>query len=183
MLSRIFALTIVIVLSPVYLLIYILIFIEDGTDVIFSQKRPGKNHKLFNLYKFRTMKLDTPEVATHLLENPSQYLLRIGWFLRKFSLDELPNLINVVKGDIGFVGPRPALYNQDDLISLREKYGIDKLRPGITGWAQINGRDEISIEEKVQLEKYYLDHKSFYFDIKILFLTFKYALLGKGVSH
>ena len=164
-------------------MIAILIFMEDGRPILFHQKRPGQYHKIFYFYKFRTMKNDTPEVATHLLKNPDQYLLRIGSFLRKFSLDELPNLVNVIKGNIGFVGPRPALYNQDDLISLREKYGIDKLRPGITGWAQINGRDEISIEEKVQLEKYYLDHKSFYFDIKILFLTFKYALLGKGVTH
>jgi len=129
------------------------------------------------------MRKDTPEVATHLLENPKKYLLKVGAILRKFSLDELPNLINVLKGDITFVGPRPALYNQYDLIELREKYGIEKLKPGITGWAQINGRDEISINEKVQFERYYLEHKSFSFDTKILFLTIKYALLGKGVSH
>lgn len=183
MIQRAIGLLLFIIISPVFFFISLLIVLDDSFPVIYSQKRPGKNHRLFHFYKFRTMKKDTPEVATHLLKNPNHYLLRIGSFLRKFSLDEIPNLINVIKGDIGFVGPRPALYNQDDLILLREKYGIDKLRPGITGWAQINGRDEISIEEKVQFEKYYLDHKSFYFDVKILFLTFKYALLGKGVSH
>lgn len=129
------------------------------------------------------MKKNTPNVATHLLENPSQYLLKIGVILRKLSLDELPNLINIIKGDMVFVGPRPALYNQDDLMALRIAAGVDKLKPGITGWAQINGRDEISIEQKVAFERAYLDRKSFWFDVKIIILTFTNVLFGKGVTH
>jgi O-antigen biosynthesis protein WbqP len=129
------------------------------------------------------MKKNTPNVATHLLINPDQYLLKIGKFIRKTSLDELPNLINILKGEMVFVGPRPALYNQDDLMALRVEAGIDKLKPGITGWAQINGRDEISIEEKVALEKEYLERKSFLFDLYIIFKTFTNVLFSKGVTH
>jgi O-antigen biosynthesis protein WbqP len=129
------------------------------------------------------MKKDTPNVATHLLENPDQYLLRIGKFIRKTSLDELPNLINIIKGEMVFVGPRPALYNQDDLMALRVATGVDKLKPGITGWAQINGRDEISIAEKVQLERVYMKNKSLLFDINIIIKTFTKVLFSKGVSH
>ncbi len=129
------------------------------------------------------MKKNTPNVATHLLENPGQYLLNIGGLLRKLSLDELPNLINIIKGEMVFVGPRPALYNQDDLMALRVVAGVDQLKPGITGWAQINGRDEISIEEKVKLDQAYLSTKSFLFDLKILFKTFTNVLFSKGVSH
>jgi O-antigen biosynthesis protein WbqP len=129
------------------------------------------------------MKKSTPNVATHLLTNPEQYLLKIGKFIRKTSLDELPNLINILKGEMVFVGPRPALYNQDDLMVLRVADGVDKLKPGITGWAQINGRDEISIEVKVALEKEYLAKKSFLFDIEILIKTVTNVLFSKGVSH
>lgn len=129
------------------------------------------------------MKKNTPNVATHLLENPDQYLLKIGKFIRKTSLDELPNLINIIKGEMVFVGPRPALYNQDDLMELRVATGVFKLKPGITGWAQINGRDEISIFEKVKLEQEYLQKKSFLFDIEILIKTFTNVLFSKGVSH
>jgi O-antigen biosynthesis protein WbqP len=129
------------------------------------------------------MKNNTPNVATHLLNNPEQYLLKIGGLLRKLSLDELPNLINIIKGEMVFVGPRPALYNQDDLMDLRVTAGVDKLKPGITGWAQINGRDEISIEAKVKLEQEYLCKKSFLFDIEILIKTFTNVLFSKGVSH
>lgn len=129
------------------------------------------------------MKKNTPNVATHLLTNPEQYLLKIGKFIRKTSLDELPNLINIIKGEMVFVGPRPALYNQDDLMALRVAAGVDKLKPGITGWAQINGRDEISIKAKVELEKEYLDKKSFLFDLNILVKTFTNVLFSKGVSH
>lgn len=129
------------------------------------------------------MKKNTPNVATHLLTNPEQYLLKIGEILRKLSLDELPNLINIIKGEMVFVGPRPALYNQDDLMTLRVAKGIDKLTPGITGWAQINGRDEISIEAKVALEQEYLKRKSFFFDITIIIKTFTNVLFSKGVSH
>jgi O-antigen biosynthesis protein WbqP len=129
------------------------------------------------------MKKNTPNVATHLLNNPEQYLLKIGIFIRKTSLDELPNLINIIKGEMVFVGPRPALYNQDDLMTLRVETGVDKLKPGITGWAQINGRDDISIERKVQLEQDYLSKKSFLFDLEILVKTFTNVLFSKGVSH
>ena len=129
------------------------------------------------------MKKNTPNVATHLLINPEQYLLKIGMFIRKTSLDELPNLINIIKGDMVFVGPRPALYNQDDLMEFRVATGVDKLKPGITGWAQINGRDEISIAEKVNLEQEYLSKKSFLFDLEILVKTFTNVLFSKGVSH
>ena len=129
------------------------------------------------------MKKNTPNVATHLLINPEQYLLKIGMFIRKTSLDELPNLINIIKGDMVFVGPRPALYNQDDLMEFRVATGVDKLKPGITGWAQINGRDEISIAEKVKLEQEYLSKKSFLFDLEILVKTFTNVLFSKGVSH
>jgi O-antigen biosynthesis protein WbqP len=129
------------------------------------------------------MKRSTPELATHLLSSPDQYLLGIGKYLRKFSLDEIPNLINIIKGEMVFVGPRPALYNQYDLIDLRKKYGIDKLKPGITGWAQINGRDELSIEDKVAFDKEYLEKKSLQFDLKILWLTFVKVLLGSGIKH
>ena len=129
------------------------------------------------------MKKNTPNVATHLLTNPDKYLLKIGKFIRKTSLDELPNLINIIKGEMVFVGPRPALYNQDDLMALRVAVGVDKLKPGVTGWAQINGRDEISIEVKVALEQEYQRRKSFLFDIKIIIKTFTNVLFSKGVSH
>jgi O-antigen biosynthesis protein WbqP len=129
------------------------------------------------------MKKDTPNVATHLLTNHDQYLLKIGKILRKLSLDELPNLINIIKGEMVFVGPRPALYNQDDLMTLRVETGVSKLKPGITGWAQINGRDEISITKKVKLEQEYLYKKSFLFDVYIITKTFTNVLFSKGISH
>ena len=183
MFNRLFALVILIVLSPIFLFIAITILIEDGYPFFFSQKRVGINFTFFNIYKFRSMKKNTPNVATHLLINPDQYLLKIGKFIRKTSLDELPNLINIIKGDMVFVGPRPALYNQDDLMALRVAAGVDKLKPGITGWAQINGRDEISVAQKVQLEQEYLYKKSFLFDIEIIIKTFTNVLFSKGVSH
>ncbi len=183
MLNKLFALLLLLILSPLFLLAAISIFIEDGIPVFFKQKRVGINYSFFFIYKFRSMKKNTPNVATHLLENPEQYLLKIGGILRKLSFDELPNLINIIKGDMVFVGPRPALYNQDDLMVLRVASGVDKLRPGITGWAQINGRDDISIEKKVQLEQEYLSKKSFLFDIKIIIKTFTNVLFSQGVSH
>ena len=183
MLNRLFAFLIIIILSPVFLTVALAIFIEDGFPIIFKQKRVGINYTFFNIYKFRSMKKDTPNVATHLLDNPDQYLLKIGMFIRKTSLDELPNLINIIKGEMVFVGPRPALYNQDDLITLRIATGVDKLKPGITGWAQINGRDDISIERKVQLEQEYLKTRSTLLDIEIVIKTFTNVLFSKGVSH
>jgi O-antigen biosynthesis protein WbqP len=165
------------------MIVAIVILIEDGFPVFFTQKRVGINYTFFNIYKFRSMKKNTPNVATHLLINPDQYLLKIGKFIRKISLDELPNLINILKGEMVFVGPRPALYNQDDLMQFRVATGVSKLKPGITGWAQINGRDEISVAQKVQLEQEYLYKKSFLFDIEILIKTITNVLFSKGVSH
>jgi O-antigen biosynthesis protein WbqP len=168
---------------PVFLAVAVFICIEDGFPIFFKQKRVGINYSFFNIYKFRSMKKNTPNVATHLLVNPESYLLRIGGLLRKLSLDELPNLINIIKGEMVFVGPRPALYNQDDLMALRVIAGVDKLKPGITGWAQINGRDDISIEKKVQLEQEYIYKRSTLFDIEIIIKTFTNVLGSKGVSH
>jgi O-antigen biosynthesis protein WbqP len=183
MLNRLFALTLLLILSPLFLLVAISIFIEDGMPIFFKQKRVGINYTFFYIYKFRSMKKNTPNVATHLLENPATYLLRIGGILRKLSLDELPNLINIIKGEMVFVGPRPALYNQDDLMALRVIAGVDKLKPGITGWAQINGRDDISIEKKVQLEQEYMLKRNTFLDIEIIIKTFTNVLFSKGVSH
>ncbi len=181
--NRFIAVIICFILSPVFLAVALAIFLEDGSPIFFKQKRVGINYSFFNIYKFRSMKKNTPNVATHLLEDPESYLLRIGGALRKLSLDELPNLINIIKGEMVFVGPRPALFNQDDLMDLRVKAGVDKLKPGITGWAQINGRDEISIEAKVALEKEYLNRKSIWFDFMIVIKTFTSVLFSKGVAH
>ena len=183
MLSRPLAFIIFIILSPIFILVAFVIFLEDGSPIFFRQKRVGVNYTFFYIYKFRSMKKNTPNVATHLLTNPEQYLLKIGKLLRKLSLDELPNLINIIKGEMVFVGPRPALYNQDDLMTLRVATGVDKLKPGITGWAQINGRDDITIEKKVQLEQEYLYKRSTLFDIEIIIKTFTNVLFSKGVSH
>ena len=183
MLNRLFALFLLVVLFPLFLIVSLVIFMEDGFPVFFKQKRVGINYSFFNIYKFRSMKKNTPNVATHLLVNPEQYLIIIGKLVRKTSIDELPNLINIIKGDMVFVGPRLALYNQDDIMALRVATGVDKLKPGITGWAQINGRDDISIEKKVELEKEYLQKKSFLFDIQIIIKTFTNVLFSKGVSH
>jgi O-antigen biosynthesis protein WbqP len=183
MLSRLFALLLLILFSPIFIFVSLAILIEDGFPVLFIQKRVGINYSFFKIYKFRSMKKNTPNVATHLLTNPDKYLLRIGKLIRKTSLDELPNLINIIKGEMVFVGPRPALYNQDDLMSLRVATGVDKLKPGITGWAQINGRDDISIEQKLQLEQEYMNKRSTLFDIEIIIKTFTNVLFSKGVSH
>ena len=183
MFNRIYALLFLITFFPIFILVALVIIIEDGFPVFFKQKRVGINYSFFNIYKFRSMKKNTPNVASHLLTNPQLYLLKIGFFIRNTSLDELPNLINIIKGEMVFVGPRPALYNQDDLMALRVATGVSKLKPGITGWAQINGRDDISIEKKVQLEQEYLHRKSFLFDIEIVIKTFTNVLFSKGVSH
>ena len=183
MFNRFCALLLIIIFLPIFLILSLAIFFEDGFPFLFTQKRVGINYTFFNIYKFRSMKKNTPNVATHLLINPDQYLLKIGKFIRKTSLDELPNLINIIKGEMVFVGPRPALYNQDDLMKFRVATGVSKLKPGITGWAQINGRDEISVAEKVKLEQEYLYKKSFLFDIEIIIKTFTNVLFSRGVSH
>jgi O-antigen biosynthesis protein WbqP len=183
MLNRIIAFILFLLLLPLFVIISLTIMLEDGFPVFFKQKRVGVNYSFFMLYKFRSMKKNTPNVATHLLGDPKKYLLRSGSLIRKLSLDELPNLINIIKGDMVFVGPRPALYNQDDLMQLRINAGADKLKPGLTGWAQVNGRDELALDVKVAYEKEYLDRKSGWFDLKIIVLTFTSVLTSKGVTH
>ena len=181
--SRIIAFFLICMLFPVYFVLGLFILLSAGRPIFFKQKRIGVDNTIFYLYKFRTMKIDTPDVATHLLASPGLYYIKFGLFFRKFSLDEIPQLFNIIKGDMVFIGPRPALYNQYDLIKLRNQHGIHKLHPGITGWAQINGRDSISIEKKVDLEKFYLKKKSFLLDINIIILTFLKVLLVSNVKH
>jgi len=165
------------------LMIMILVRLTSKGSVLYWSDRVGKNNRIFKMPKFRSMKIDTPVVATHLLDNPDACLSPIGGFLRQSSLDELPQLFLVLKGDMSFVGPRPALYNQGDLIALRTEKGVDKLLPGITGWAQVNGRDELSISDKVVLDAEYLQKQSFVFDLKILCLTLVRVYRRSGVSH
>jgi O-antigen biosynthesis protein WbqP len=183
MANRLLAAIAILFLFPIFILVALFIFFEDGFPIFFKQKRVGVNYTFFKIYKFRSMRKDTPNVATHLLGDPAKYVLKVGGMLRKLSLDELPNLINIIRGEMVFVGPRPALYNQDDLMALRLAAGVDQLKPGITGWAQINGRDELSNEEKVRYEKEYLDRKSFVFDTRIVVMTFMHVLASKGVAH
>ncbi|MBS4957626.1 MAG: sugar transferase [Clostridium celatum] len=173
----------IILLSPVILVLVVLVKLTSKGPILFKQKRIGKDNKEFYIYKFRTMRVDTPNVATHLLENPEQYITSVGKFMRKTSLDELPQLFNIIKGEMSIVGPRPALYNQLDLKEKRTKCGIHKLLPGLTGWAQINGRDEIPLELKVKLDKEYLDKMSFALDLKIIFLTLFKVLKREGVKE
>lgn len=151
--------------------------------ILFWSKRVGRDNQVFQMPKFRSMRIDTPAVATHLLQNPDQWLTPIGSFLRKSSLDELPQLWCILKGDMSFVGPRPALFNQDDLIAMRTERGVHQLVPGLTGWAQVNGRDELPIPKKVELDYEYLQRRSFLFDLKILWITALKVLVRDGVSH
>ena len=165
------------------LLIALLVRLTSRGPALYWSDRVGVDNQIFKMPKFRTMRIDTPAVATHLMQNPDEYLTPIGPFLRKSSLDELPQLWSVLKGDMSFVGPRPALFNQDDLIALRTEKGVHRLVPGITGWAQINGRDDIPIPKKVEYDEYYLNHRSLYFDLKILLLTFFKVTRAENVSH
>ena len=165
------------------LMVAFLVKMTSNGPILYWSNRIGKNNILFKMPKFRTMHLNTPAVATHLLKNPSQYLTPFGSFLRKTSLDEIPQLWSIVIGNMTFVGPRPALFNQYDLIQLRTMGGIHKLVPGLTGWAQVNGRDNLSITKKVILDKEYLKKKSFMFDLKILYLTFIKIIQRDGVQH
>jgi len=179
----ILAIFLLLVLLISLLLIAVLVIITSKGPALYWSDRIGKNNKIFKMPKFRSMLADTPAVATHLLDNPDACLSPVGGFLRSTSLDELPQLFSVLKGDMSFVGPRPALFNQDDLISLRTEKGVDKLLPGITGWAQVNGRDELSIPDKVILDVEYLNRQSFWFDMKILWMTFLKVMKRNGVSH
>ena len=171
MLARFIAIIFLVLLSPILVFIALVVLIDDGLPIIFNQKRIGKKNNIFWIYKFRTMKKDTADIPTHLMEKDLSIYTSSGPFLRKNSLDELPQLLNIIKGDIGFIGPRPALFNQDDLIQLRTEKKIHKLLPGVTGWAQVNGRDKLSISKKVEMDYFYLKNKSMILNIKILGLT------------
>ena len=181
MIERLFSFILLILLLPIILIITIIILLDDGFPILFIQKRIGKNNEYFQIYQFRTMLTETPDVATHLLNNKKNIFTKVGPFIRKYSLDELPQLLNILKGDIAFIGPRPALFNQNDLIQLRTEKGIHRLMPGITGWAQVNGRDELSLLSKVELDHYYLTNKSLALDFKIILLTIKKVIKAEGV--
>ena len=174
---------VLVLLALPMLLVAIWVLISPKGPALYWSDRAGKNNKIFKMPKFRSMLTDTPSVATHLLDNPDICLSPIGDFLRSTSLDELPQLFSVLKGDMSFVGPRPALYNQDDLIKLRTQKCVDKMLPGITGWAQVNGRDELSILDKVALDVEYLNRQSFWFDMKILWMTFLKVIKRDGFLH
>jgi O-antigen biosynthesis protein WbqP len=170
-------------LSAIILLIALIVKLTSKGPVLHWSERVGRNNMIFKMPKFRTMHIDAPAVATHLLENPPKYLTPFGRFLRKLSLDELPQLWSVLKGDMSFVGPRPALYNQEDLIELRTRNGLHTLIPGITGWAQVNGRDNLTISQKVEYDEYYRNHQSFMFDLKIIFLTLIKVSRSENIHH
>ncbi|XLP21640.1 sugar transferase [Bacillus toyonensis] len=173
-----------IVSSPVFLLLIICIKLDSKGPVLFKQRRIGKGKKEFYILKFRTMRIDTPkDMPTHLLEDPDMYITKVGKFLRKTSLDELPQIINIIKGEMSIIGPRPALWNQYDLIKERDKYGANDVTPGLTGWAQINGRDELPIDVKAKLDGEYVDKLSSLFDLKVFFMTIKSVLKSEGVKE
>jgi O-antigen biosynthesis protein WbqP len=186
MLKRIFdvscSLLALLVMSPILLITALFILVDSRGPILFAQRRIGIHDKEFLMYKFRTMVVGTPEVATDKLTNSKSYITKIGYYLRKYSIDELPQLINILLGDMSIVGPRPALYNQYDLRKMRNKIDISSIRPGLTGWAQINGRDEISLEDKVKFDFYYLQNRSFLLDIKIIYRTVFSVSAGNGVE-
>nr|WP_082812186.1 sugar transferase [Clostridium sp. Marseille-P299] len=173
-----------ILVSPLYLILMIAIKLDSKGPILFKQKRIGINKSYFYIYKFRTMRIDTPkDCPTHLLKNPENYITRVGKFLRKTSLDELPQIINILRGEMSFIGPRPALWNQEDLISERDKYGANDIVPGLTGWAQINGRDELEIPVKAKLDGEYVEKMSLLFDAKCFLGTIKSVLKSEGVQE
>jgi O-antigen biosynthesis protein WbqP len=176
------SLMIIIFMLPM-LVISFVIYLTSKGPILYWSNRIGLHNVIYKMPKFRSMVIGTPPLATHLIPNPNQFLISIGGFLRRTSLDELPQLFSIFKGDMSFVGPRPALFNQDDLISLRSEKGVDKLVPGLTGWAQVNGRDELSIIEKVKLDVEYMNKQSFWFDLKILWLTFLKVINSRDISH
>ena len=165
------------------LIVAVVVAATSRGPVLYWSDRVGRRNTEFRMPKFRTMRVGTPAVATHLLQNPNAFLTPVGRFLRKASLDEIPQLWNIARGEMSFIGPRPALYNQKDLIALRTRLGIDELSPGLTGWAQVQGRDELSIDEKVALDQFYQEHQSVLFDIKIVFMTILKVISQKGVKH
>ena len=182
MFTKISSLILLIVLSPLFIIVALAIVLDSSFPIFYRQKRIGRNNTHFWIYKFRTMKLDTPDIPTHIVKNSASLNTSIGSFLRKFSIDELPQLINILKGDMIFIGPRPALHNQHDLIKLRTHAGIDSLLPGVTGWAQVNGRDELSIPGKVKMDEYYLKNQSLFLDVMILFMTVVKVFKREGVN-
>ena len=175
-------LALLVLLLPI-LLVALIVHLTSTGSILYWSDRVGRYNKIFKMPKFRTMRVDTPAVATHLLPNPAQFLTPVGSFLRQSSLDELPQVWSIIIGDMSFVGPRPALFNQDDLIALRKQYGVDKLLPGLTGWAQVNGRDELPIPDKVKLDVEYMQNQSIFFDLQIIFLTILKVLRRDGVQH
>jgi O-antigen biosynthesis protein WbqP len=172
-----------VLVAPLWILVGAAIRATSPGPALFRTRRVGRYNELFTMYKFRTMRIDTPQVATHLLENPDTFLTPIGAFLRRTSLDELPQLLNVLRGEMSLVGPRPALFNQHDLVSLRTQQGVHRLVPGITGWAQVNGRDELPLQTKVALDAEYLARRNLLLDLGILARTVTQSLTGRGVSH
>lgn len=177
-----FALILVVPLAPILLIIALAIKLESKGPVLFKQKRLGKDNTYFYILKFRTMRVDTPhDMPTHLLNGATNYITKVGGFLRKSSLDELPQIFNILCGQMSFIGPRPALWNQDDLIAAREEVGANQIKPGLTGWAQVNGRDELEISVKAQYDGEYVKNMSLALDLKIIWLTIKNVLLSKGV--
>lgn len=181
LLQRLVALIALIILSPAFLIIALLIKLESKGPVFFKQERIGKDNINFMIYKFRSMRTDTPDVPTHLLDDPEIFITKVGKFLRKTSLDELPQFINIIKGEMLFIGPRPALYNQYDLRDLRTEKGVQTLIPGVTGWAQVNGRDELEIPDKVEFDRQYLQYRSVLFDMKIFIMTVIKVFKKEGV--
>lgn len=170
-------------LSPIMLVVAVAVRATSKGPALYWSDRVGRNSVMFRMPKFRSMRIETPAVATHLLTDTTVWLTPIGGFLRKSSLDELPQLWSILIGDMSIVGPRPALFNQDDLIALRKEYGVDRLRPGLTGWAQVNGRDELPIPEKVRLDAEYLQNRSFLLDLKTIWMTVGKVLRAKDISH
>ncbi len=177
------ALTAILFLILPMLLVAALVRLTSPGPILYWSDRVGRNNVIFKMPKFRTMRIDTPAVATHLLGDPDRWLTPVGKFLRKSSLDELPQLFSILKGDMSIVGPRPALFNQEDLIELRTRKGVHALPPGLTGWAQINGRDELPIPVKVEFDEYYLNNRTFALDLRIIFLTFVKVVKSEGVKH
>ena len=165
------------------LIIAVLIILEDGAPVLFRQKRVGKDEKIFTVLKFRTMRRDTPNVPSRELKNPDKYVLKIGKILRKLSLDELPQLFNILRGEMSIIGPRPLIPKETEIIKLRRKFNVYSVRPGVTGWAQVNGRDKLPIKHKAMLDKFYIDHMGVYLDLRILKRTLFYVFEQRNISH
>jgi O-antigen biosynthesis protein WbqP len=183
-LNKLIALLLLLLLLPVLIIVALIIFIDDGFPIIYTQRNYGKNHKPFDLYKFRTMKRHTPEMPTEEFNQPKKYLLKSGKFIRKFSIDELPQFFNILENKINFIGPRPCMVGNEEIVKkLREEHDIHTMKPGITGWAQVNGRDLNSYQEKVNLDKYYFENKNIVLDLKIVSKTFGVILFPKHIKH